>query len=260
MRLGDTGVAGIQGRKLTLGQLGEQLGMGAFPGDLDLVALVSGTAMAFTRSWPVTPSTADALNTAVAGLPGARAGFMAIEIGAGTKAPPHAQYAYFLMLSEAEVAAAAAATEAEAEALEQPINAAESRRLALAHMRRRTATRVGDCLEDKWGASGSGVLNTGLATAYGPDNAMQLIELLLVYPWKCIVHLHVGELGLGLGVCTLGMSDAAVAAALAFARCPELEVACLLGSGCKGHDHCRPHLYTTSVGSFCSCVKVGWAS
>ncbi len=67
----------------------------------------------------------------------------------------------------------------------------------------------------------------------------RIVELLLVYPWKCLVHLSGDKLGLGLGVCTLGLSLEAVEAALCFAQCPELDTECLRGSGCSGHAHCR---------------------
>lgn len=61
-----------------------------------------------------------------------------------------------------------------------------------------------------------------------------------------------------MGICTLGLSEAAVEAALRFARCEELDRACIRGSGCAGHEHCRPRLYVAIVGSYAACVKVGW--
>eukprot|EP00198_Chlamydomonas_reinhardtii_P006139 XP_001695475.1 predicted protein [Chlamydomonas reinhardtii] len=258
--LGCVGVEGVQelGPELTLEQLGEKLGLGPFPGDLELVVLVSGTIMPFSRMWPVTPSAAAALNRAVAGLPGARSGVMAVELGAGPTGPPHGQYAYVLMMSAVEVAEVAENVEKVAAALGQPIDAAESRRQALESVRRLTARKVGFCLESEWCALGdlsSGFLDIGLATACSPSQALKIIELLLVYPWKCLVHLREDELGLGLGVCTLGLSAEAVEAALRFARCKELDVECIRGSGCDGHAHCRPRLYANNVGSYASCIR-----
>ncbi len=113
-------------------------------------------------------------------------------------------------------------------------------------------------LKDTWDAPvGGGLLNPGLANACSPLKALKWLELLLVYPWKCLVHLHGTEVGLGLGVCTLALTSAAVGAALGFARSSELADKCLQGSGCEGHDHCRPPQYQGVVGSFADCMQVG---
>ncbi len=106
--LADLGVAGLQmlGTDLTLEGLGEQLEIGPFPGDLDLVVQVSGSTMCFSRGWPLTPAAAAAINQAAASLPGARWGVIASELGYDHTAPMHGQYAYIFMMSAAEVEAA----------------------------------------------------------------------------------------------------------------------------------------------------------
>ncbi len=143
----------------------------------------------------------------------------------------------------------------------EPIDAARVRRQALDLVHECTESWLALCLKTAWTAPGGGLVNTGLATACSPDNALKFIERLLVYPWKCLVHLHGTELGLGLGVCTLGLSPAAVEAALRFARCPEIDLECIRGSGCKGHEHCRPCLYKDAVGSYADLWVQGfWAS
>ena len=89
------------GPALTLEQLRKKLGLGPFPGNLELVVFVTCTTMSFTRTWPVTPSAAAALNRA--DLPGARSGVVAVELGAEPTVSPHGQYSYFLVISEAKV-------------------------------------------------------------------------------------------------------------------------------------------------------------
>ncbi len=84
----------------------------------------------------------------------------------------------------------------------QGVTAGETRQ-ALDLVRERTESRLALCLKTAWTAPGGGLVNTGRATACSPRKALKWIELLLVYPWKFLVHLHGTERGLGLGVCTL---------------------------------------------------------
>ncbi|KAG2451817.1 hypothetical protein HYH02_003593 [Chlamydomonas schloesseri] len=227
-------------------QLGEKLDLGPFPGDLELVAFVSVSVVPFERTWPVVPSAAAAMNRAVAGLPGARCGVMAVELGSEPTAPPHCQYGYFSVISDAKLENMVAAAAAAAMEAAQPTDMPDACRQALELMCRLTAKQVGLCLEAAFGALGAGLADAGLATACRPSKALKIIELLLVYPWKCLVHLRVYELGLGLAAWTLGLSTAAVEEALRFAWCKELHLDCIRGSGCDGHAHWRPHLYATN--------------
>ncbi len=92
---------------------------------------------------------------------------------------------------------------------------------ALAQVRKRMERDMASSLERAWTGGGYGLVDGGLVTVCGSDQALKAVELLPVYPWKCLVHLHETELGLGLGlgVCTLSWSPLAVEAAL---RCKEI--------------------------------------
>ncbi len=116
----------------------------------------------------------------------------------------------------AEVAKVGKELEEELAALRERVDAAGVRHQALAQVRKRMERDMASSLERAWTGGGYGLVDGGLVTVCGSDQALKAVELLPVYPWKCLVHLHETELGLGLGlgVCTLSWSPLAVEAAL----------------------------------------------
>lgn len=253
--LGRLGVPQVQVRRFAAA---DGPGMGPFPGDLELVVLLSGTVMQHTRGWPLTPWVAMAINRAVASQAGALWGVITSELGTDHTVPIHGQYAYLFVLSaEAVAEAETEVREALVEVGQPADDAAHVRRLALDTARIRAARQLASCLEKAWPAMGHGLHDTGLATPCGPYKALKLVELLFIYPFKCLVHLHESELRLGLGACTLGWSPGVGGGVLRLVRCKEVDAGCILGSTCKGHGHCRPPNYVGAVASFTACAMVG---
>ncbi len=237
-RLKEVGAAGLGPETLTLPELAEELEMDPYPGDVERLVLVSGSIVPVNRQWPLTPEVATAINEAVASQPGVLCGVIASELGAAHTVCVHGQLTYFFELPEEEVAT---------------VGLAQARTL----LQRDMAT----VLERAWSSSGGrggGLVHLGLVSVCGSDKALKIVELMWVYPWKVLVHLHPSEAGLGLGVCTLNWPPEANEDALCFARSPVLEEGCLQGSGCAGHDRCRPGSYKGVTGSFTDCMAVGY--